>query len=90
MVNEMNDALHALGQNIVANAAIYIGGIVALFVAFVCTWPAGIPRSAQEWWTWFRDAFQTAVPAARAATHVNGQASPPNPQPPAGPAQPQK
>ena len=38
----------------------------ALAIAFVCTWPELIPKSAQDWWSWFRNAFQTAVPAARA------------------------
>jgi hypothetical protein len=42
---------------------IFIG---ALAIAFVCTWPELIPRNAQDWWSWFRNAFQTAVPAARA------------------------
>ena len=36
------------------------GGVVIL--AFVARWPATIPKTAQEWWTWIRATFQTALP----------------------------
>jgi predicted NBD/HSP70 family sugar kinase len=42
---------------------IFIG---ALAIASVVTMPEMIPQSAQDLWTWFRNALQTAVPAARA------------------------
>ena len=34
--------------------------------AAVTTWPVKFPGlSAQAWWSWARDAFQTALPARR-------------------------
>ena len=75
----------ALQQNIAGHVTEYVTLAGALFVAFVCTWPAKIPTSIQEWWTWLRDAFQTAVPAAR--MNHSQQVPPPNPQPPVGPGQ---
>lgn len=69
-------------QFILAHQGVAGGAVAALFVAGVCTMPALFPKTAQEWWTWVRDALQTAVPAARAA-HAN-------PTKPETPAQPQK
>ena len=41
-------------------------GSGALVISIIHTWPARIPGSLQDWWTWGRDASQTAIPAARA------------------------
>jgi len=38
----------------------------ALSIATVVTMPEMIPKSAQDLWSWIRNALQTAVPAARA------------------------
>jgi len=43
---------------------IIFGGAVA--IASVCMMPKNRPKSIDDWWTWFRDTLQTAVPAARA------------------------
>ena len=67
--------LEGLRQHVTKNLPEYLTFIGALAIAFVCTWPTLIPRSAQEWWTWCRDAFQTAVPAARARTEAHSQSS---------------
>ena len=42
-------------------------GSGALCIAVIHTWPARIPSRLQDWWTWAREALQTAIPAARAA-----------------------
>ena len=39
----------------------------ALLISIIHTWPAKVPSSLQDWWTWGRDASQTAIPAARGA-----------------------
>lgn len=80
----------ALQENITKNVPEYVTLIGGLAVAGVCTMPAKCPllsqdNPLQEVWTWLRDALQTAVPAAR-VNHYQ-VVPPPNPQPPAGPAQ---
>ena len=65
----------ALQQHLLKNFPEYLTLGSALSIAWVCTWPEKIPASSQEWWAWFRDTFQTAIPAARAQR----QAVPPTP-----------
>lgn len=74
-------ALQALEHHFSHHLIEYMTFLSALAIAGVCTMPAKIPATLQEWWTWMRDSLQTAVPAAR--NHNN-------PQQPGGPAQPQK
>lgn len=65
--------------HIVKNWEAYAAAISAICIAGVCMMPEKIPATFQEWWTWFRDTLQTAVPAAR-AQRANGnhqQAQPP-------------
>ena len=64
-------------QHIIDHWGAYAAFFTVLGVAFVTTWPPLVPRSFQDWWTWFRGAFQTAVPAAR------HQVNPTPPEPPA-------
>jgi hypothetical protein len=63
--------LAAIQDHVLKNFPEYAIFVTALSIAFVCTWPEFIPRSAQDWWTWFRNAFQTAVPAARARVEAH-------------------
>ena len=59
--------LQAVIDHVTRHETIYLGALSAVGIAGVCTMPALIPKSIQEWWTWIRDTLQTAVPAARAA-----------------------
>jgi hypothetical protein len=38
----------------------------AFIIALICTMPIMFPKTGQEWYTWIREALQTAIPAARA------------------------
>ena len=67
--------LAMLRDHIAKNFPEYMIFFSALAVAVVCTMPALIPKSTQDWWTWMRDAFQTAVPAARARTEQHSQST---------------
>ena len=88
-LNGQHPLLEGLRQHVAKNLPEYLTFIGALAIAFVCTWPAMIPGTAQDWWTWCRDAFQTAVPAARPRGDSHGQSPlPPPPSQPDGPAQP--
>lgn len=69
-------------QNWVAISA--AGGV--LFVAVVSCMPPDPPASIRDYWHWVRESLQTAIPAAR-RNHTD---PPPNPQPPAEPAQPKE
>ena len=79
-MNGLNAILFALA-GLIKQIALHLETVLevgsgALVISIIHTWPARIPASLQDWWTWGRDASQTAIPAARAA----GQ----NPTPPAG------
>ena len=67
--------LLGLQQHFVQHLAEYLSFIGVLSIAFVCTWPVMIPKTGQDWWTWFRDAFQTAIPASRARQESHSQSS---------------
>jgi hypothetical protein len=70
----------AIQQHLLKNLEGYIIFISALGVAFVTTWPAIMPKTAQDVWTWIREIFQTAIPAARRP--IPPPAPPPPPPPP--------
>ena len=57
----MNDVLEFLKHHL--TEAGFGGG--ALIVAIISTIPKIRPQSVDDWWDWFRSAFQTAIPAAR-------------------------
>lgn len=57
--------LLALQEHLLRNFPEYLIFLSALSIAAVVTMPELIPKSLQDWWTWFRNALQTAVPAAR-------------------------
>jgi hypothetical protein len=61
----MNDAWRIISTELLKHAAVYIAAVEGLCIAAICCWPVSIPKSAQEWWTWVRDTFQTVIPAAR-------------------------
>lgn len=61
----MNDFWHVVIRHLEHHVAFYSASASALFVAGVCTMPSALPRTLQEWWTWIREALQTAIPAAR-------------------------
>lgn len=69
----MHEILTLLAQH--ATAAGFGGG--ALLVAAITCLPAKRPRTLDEFYAYFRDAFQTAIPAGK--RH-------PDPIPPADPA----
>lgn len=56
----------ALQQHIARNIEGYGALASAIAIACVCMMPKNRPKSIDDWWTWFRDTLQTAVPAARA------------------------
>ncbi len=67
-------AWEILQQHIARNLPEYLTFVGALFVAGVCCMPATRPKGIDDWYTWFRDTLQTAVPAARAGrTEVHKQ-----------------
>lgn len=68
--------IHIIEQHIIHNMPEYLIGASALIVATIVTMPILIPKSLQDWWTWMRNALQTAVPAAR---HNQPPADPPSP-----------
>ena len=74
------NTLALIEAHIEHNWEIYMATLSAIVIAAICCWPEKIPASAQDWWTWARSTFQTAVPAAR-TQHVN----PPQPTPPTEP-----
>jgi hypothetical protein len=87
-------AIQIVQSHIERNIPEYIAFIVAFGIAAVCTMPEKCPlivgpvdtpvkQAIQDLWAWFRNALQTAIPAAR---NSNG-AHPSNPTPPANPAQ---
>ncbi len=63
----------ALQQHLLKNFPEYITLFSALCIAGVCMMPKNRPKTIDDWYTWFRDTVQTAVPAARAqreSTHT--------------------
>ena len=59
----------ALQEHLVKHAEAYTEGLIgtvgAISIAAVCTMPKVFPTNFQQWWMWFRETCQTAVPAAR-------------------------
>lgn len=77
-MNEFLQALAGLINDIRAHLEVVMGvGSGALFIAAVHTWPAVVPKSLQDWWSWIRDTFQTAIPAARGKDVERPLAPPP-------------
>ena len=76
--------MNAILDNIAKNWQVYTASAGVLFVAFVSCMPKNPPASMVEYWTWVREALQTAIPAAR--PHINHDE--PNPTKPVEPAQP--
>ena len=68
--------LHALA----AHPAQVEGGAAVLLFAFISSLPAQRPKSLDDWYAYFRESLQSAIPV--------GRVHPVNPPPPAGPAQP--
>lgn len=57
----------------------------ALLVAAISCLPKKMPRTPDDWYAYFRDTFQTAVPAARHPKDTEpGDAGPTTPAPPPG------
>lgn len=65
----LSTLLSGVEAHIARNLPEYLTFLGALAIASVCTMPEKIPYPLpsvlQDWWTWVRDALQTAVPAAR-------------------------
>lgn len=61
----------AIQQHMLKNLPEYITLFTAISIATIVTMPEIIPKSFQDWWTWLRNALQTAIPAARAARNAN-------------------
>jgi hypothetical protein len=61
----------AIGEHIVRNEEEYITLATALGIATIIKMPPQIPKTFQDWWTWIRDALQTATPAARASQEAH-------------------
>lgn len=68
--------LQALLDHIAAHWVIYSTTGTALGFATVSCMPAKFPRSIDEWWTWFRDSLQTAIPGRRPNTNPTIPVSP--------------
>jgi len=68
-MNEFLQAIGHLGATVANNLSTHLaaeGGVgVLLFGVFVHTMPPQLPSSLQEYWTWVRDALQTALPVRR-------------------------
>lgn len=75
----MNHLFNALAAQLAAHLVEVEGILLALVISWVFSIPANLPKTKQEWWTWFRDTLQGAVP-------MKFQAHQPNPTP-ANPAQ---
>lgn len=69
----------AFWQGMAQHMAAYGIGSGVLIVAIITTWPQVPPKTWMDWWTWIRDALQTAIPARPA--HRQPSDIPP-PQPP--------
>ncbi len=84
----MIDCLQAISSELARHAQAYGLGSGVLLLAVVARWPETIPHSAQEWWTWARDSFQTAMPIPHnlVPRRPTAQASS-DPTQPVGPAQ---
>ena len=72
--------MSAFWQAVIAHwQSLGLGSGVLIFAIIAC-WPEKIPACAQDWWTWARSSFQTAIP-----TRVH-----PSTQPPTTPTEPTK
>lgn len=58
----MHALLNALATQLAAHLVEVEGIILALIVSWIFSIPQNLPRTPQEWWTWFRDTLQGAVP----------------------------
>ena len=56
----------AIQQHLLRNTEAYLGAVTALFIAAACVLPKKRPRTLDDFYDFFRDTVQTAVPAARA------------------------
>jgi hypothetical protein len=85
--------MNALWNAIAAQVATHLpeveAVVAALLIAGIFAIPEKIPTSLQEWWTWFRDTLQGAVPMKLLKQTTPGAAPSvgPRPIPPAGPAE---
>jgi hypothetical protein len=75
LLSYQHPLLEALRQHFIQHLPEYLTTLGVLFVAFVCTMPANLPQTLQDWWTWCRDGLQTAVPAARARQEQHSSAT---------------
>lgn len=72
--------MNALLQAVITHwQALGIGSGV-LGVAVVSTMPEKIPATAQDCWTWIREALQTSIPAARRHENPTQAAQPQQPK----------
>lgn len=58
-------ALQAIGAHISRNSGAYGTASIAAGLAVAKNIPPQFPKTVQEWWTWFRDSIQTALPISR-------------------------
>ena len=71
--------LSAVGAHIARNSGAYGSVGIAVGLSGVKNIPEMVPKTLQEWWTWMRNTFQTALPISRAGGG-------PPPTPPVDPA----
>lgn len=76
----MSHLMNALGTQLANHLVEVEGVILALIISWIFSIPANLPKTKQEWWVWFRDTLQGAVPMK---FHAHTQ----NPTTPASPAQ---
>jgi len=59
----MSELFNAISANIASHWVVYSGGGVILGSAIISCMPQKVPRTLDEWWSWFRSSLQTALPA---------------------------
>ncbi len=53
----------AIQQHVVKHLGVYTENLLLLVIAAISTSPEKIPATAQDFWSWIRDALRTATPA---------------------------
>jgi hypothetical protein len=71
--------LHCILHALAAHPAQVEGAGAVLLFAFVSSLPAQRPKTLDDWYAYFRESLQSAIPVGRHSA---------NPTPPANPAQP--
>jgi Sec-independent protein translocase protein TatA len=53
----------AIQQHVVKHLGVYTENLLLLVIAAISTSPEKIPATAQDFWSWIREALRTATPA---------------------------